>query len=343
MHHYIVNSGLTDVMMRQLDSFKSLYLYIIGAWGKADINCFIMITGYFMCKSHITMRKFLRLFLMIIFYNIVITSIFILTSYEPLGLRHMLKEINPIASIDTGFCSCYLMFFLLIPFMNTFLRFTNQQQHLSLICILLFIYTILGMLPFIHVTMNYISWFCVLYFIASYIRLYPSYFKKSTAFWGWTTLAIILASILSILAVAFYHKYTGRGADRIYFFVVDSNKVFPVLLGITSFLFFKQVQIPQSKFINTVAACTFGVLLIHANSDTMRQWLWKTMCDNVGLYDSNWIYLHAILVPIAVFSICIVIEYIRIKIIEQPILNFCMPLARKFENHIKKFENNIIA
>ena len=29
------------------------------------------------------------------------------------------------------------------------------------------------------------------------------------------------------------------------------------------------------KLINTISASTFGVLLIHANSDFMRQWLWN--------------------------------------------------------------------
>lgn len=30
-----------------------------------------------------------------------------------------------------------------------------------------------------------------------------------------------------------------------------------------------------------IAASTFGVLLIHANSETMRNWLWKDTLDNV--------------------------------------------------------------
>ncbi len=29
-----------------------------------------------------------------------------------------------------------------------------------------------------------------------------------------------------------------------------------------------------SRFINIIGAGTFGVLLIHANSETMRNWLW---------------------------------------------------------------------
>lgn len=47
------------------------------------------------------------------------------------------------------------------------------------------------------------------------------------------------------------------------------------LLAVFAFLMFKNIQIPYNKGINTVAASTFGVLLIHANSDAMRKWLCK--------------------------------------------------------------------
>lgn len=342
IHHYVVNSGLLDVMSESPTSIRSLYLYILGAWGKTGINCFVMITGYFMCKSHITMRKFLKLLLQIVFYNVVITGIFMAFGYEPYPIKHMLKEILPIQSISAGFTSCYLMFFLLIPFMNVLINNMSRRQHLNLVIALLFIYSVLGTIPKIAVTMNYVSWFCVLYFISSYIRLYPFHQKENVKFWGWSTCFLVVVSILSVVSISFFAQYFGKGSDKIYYFVTDSNKIFPVLIGITSFLFFKEVRIPQSKFVNTVAASTFGVLLIHANSDTMRHWLWKTVCDNAGMYSSDLIYIHALLVPIIVFATCTIIDYIRIKTIEGPVINFCLEYAQKFKVAAIKLEDKII-
>ena len=117
-HHYVVNSGLIDVMEENPLSSKSLYLYMIGMWGKTGINCFVLITGYFMCRSHITLRKFLKLFLEIMFYKIVIWAIFVGTGYESFSIKLMLKELSPIVSIDNGFTSCFLVFYLFIPFLN---------------------------------------------------------------------------------------------------------------------------------------------------------------------------------------------------------------------------------
>ena len=59
-HHYMANSGLSSnggPLMLDYSSSKSMFLTIFGAWGKTGINCFMMITGYFMCNSKITIRK----------------------------------------------------------------------------------------------------------------------------------------------------------------------------------------------------------------------------------------------------------------------------------------------
>lgn len=51
------------------------------------------------------------------------------------------------------------------------------------------------------------------------------------------------------------------------FFVFDSNTFLVIVTAIFAFLFFKNIKILYSKVINTIDALTFGVLLIHANSD----------------------------------------------------------------------------
>jgi hypothetical protein len=76
-HHYVVNSGLMSVMKEEPLHIQSIFLYLFGMWGKTGINCFVMITGYFMCKSpYISLRKFMKLLFEIYFYNLIITGSF---------------------------------------------------------------------------------------------------------------------------------------------------------------------------------------------------------------------------------------------------------------------------
>lgn len=105
--------------------------------------------------------------------------------------------------------------------------------------------------------------------------------------------------------------------------VADSNRILAVAVGVTSFMMFVNIKVPYIMFINTVAASTFGVLLIHANSDVMRQWLWKDVCDVTGHYDSPYFWLYIIVVPLLVFSLCIIIDNFRLRFLERSVVDGC--------------------
>ena len=112
--------------------------------------------------------------------------------------------------------------------------------------------------------------------------------------------------------------FTLFNKNLCYFLVADSNKPLAVSTAVFAFLFFKNLKFGYSKIINTIAASAFGVLLIHANSDTMRQWLWRDTLDNVGHFEGN-IYLHAIASIFAIYAICTLIDFIRIQFLEKPL------------------------
>lgn len=347
-HHYVVNSGLLNVMGQDPLSIKSLLLYWFGMWGKTGINCFVLITGYFMCQSSITIRKFLKLLLEIELYKILIYTIFVLTGYENFSLNGLVMAILPTNQISTNFSGCFLFFYLCIPFLNILIHNLNQRKHLLLIVLCLIMYTVYSTVPRFHVTMNYVSWFCVLYFLSSYIRMYgfitPPYTKSKNCIglisrffrgytninncWGWLTFAMVLLSMISVTTTIFINRQIGLSI-RPYRWVEDSNALLAVLTAICSFMYFKDLNIKYNRFINLVGSCTFGVLLIHANSDTMRHWLWKDILDNVGFYSTNYCIVHAVLSVIMIFCICTLIDYLRQLSIEKWIFKYIDTFLQK--------------
>ena len=53
-HHYVVNSGLTAAdgpIYTDPLSWRSMFLLLLGAWGKTGINCFVLITGSDKCSE----------------------------------------------------------------------------------------------------------------------------------------------------------------------------------------------------------------------------------------------------------------------------------------------------
>lgn len=333
-HHYVVNSGLMDYISEDIVSGPSIFLLLFGAWGKIGINCFIMITGYFMCKQNITVKKFLQLILELYFYKILIWAIFFLTGYEQYSFIQCLKVFLPFTSISQNFTGCYLMFFLYIPFLNILINNMDKKQHIRLIVLSVFIYVILGTCPGINVVFNYVTWYIVVYFIASYIRLYPNNLFRKTKLWGGITAVCIVLSSLSVVACTWvYDKLEIMGH---YYFVADCNKILAITTAISAFLFFKNIHIPNSRIINTIAASTFGVLLIHANGDTMRRWLWKDILKNTKMYSSPWLVSHAIFSVLVVYIVCTAIDFIRRRFIEKAYLDFSVKIYENIRSYISR-------
>ena len=110
-HHYVVNSGLTSIITDNPETTNSTFYMLFGAWGKTGINCFVLITGYFMCTKDISLRKFLKLFLWIYLYRLLITLIFIICDYHPLGIGKMLSILIPLKNLTKDFGTCFLVFY----------------------------------------------------------------------------------------------------------------------------------------------------------------------------------------------------------------------------------------
>ena len=336
-HHYVVNSGLMDILQNLPLSPSSSAMLIFGGWGKIGINCFLLITGYFMCKSEFTWQKLLKLYLWVTFYSIIIYVVFLVTGHEKLTLFSALGKLWPLKEFTpNGFVSCFMMFYLFIPFLNIFLKHIKQEEYQYLIMLLLIFYGILPTFPKVHIEFNYVSWFMAIYIIAAYIRIYGLMAKVTHKMWGIISLVLILICSASILGMEYIYKLNFINSFAPYTFVADSNKIIPLLTAVSSFMYFKDLKIPQSKLINAIGGATFGVLLIHANSDAMRQWLWKETVDCVGHFGSSllWTLGYAIISVLLIFIVCVGIDWFRGKYIEPHLMSFFMEKSRQLKGRL---------
>lgn len=333
-HHYVVNSGLYEAIREAPMTASSSAMLLFGAWGKTGINCFVLITGYFMCKSTFSWEKLLKLYLQITFYAVIIYGIFCWTGHESFHPVRAALKLFPIKSISYGFTSCFIVFYLFIPFLNILIKALNKKLHRQLAILLTTVYTVLPTLH-MHVNFNYVTWFITLYIIASYIRLYGLWDKITTKQWGALTITILVISSASVLSLFALYKLEFTDRWLPYYFISDSNKILALAAGISSFMWFKNIKIPYSRLINAIGATTFGVLLIHANSETMRNWLWRETVDCVGHMGDSilWTLGYASISVIMIFIICSGIDWFRSRVIEPGLMNF-------FTQKIKKFSLN---
>ena len=308
-HHYVVNSGLMDKMAENPTSFPTFFYYMFGMWGKTGINCFLLITGYYMCCSKIKLTKWLRYYFEIIFYNLCIGLVFVLLGKEQFSLLFLIKKLFFIRLVKDDFVSCFMWFYLFIPFLNMFVASMNKKTHMFFIILLLFMYCVVGSFPN-SINMNYVEWFCVIYLIASFLRLYP---PPASLRWGAMAIVSIVLSVVSVVILALFNIDIWFP----YLFVCEPNKIMSVIVSVCLFMFFKDFHLPYNKYINLVASSVFGVLLIHANSNAMRQWLWQEIVRCADHYMAPNYILYSIGCVFLIFLSCVVIDQLRKATIEK--------------------------
>ena len=74
----------------------------------------------------------------------------------------------------------------------------------------------------------------------------------------------------------------------------------------------------------------------------MRRWLWSDVLNNVGMYNSGFIYIHAVLSVIAIFTVCCVIDLFRIKLIEKPFFSLWDKKWGVVSDKYTKIENKLL-
>ncbi|MEG1300392.1 MAG: acyltransferase [Erysipelotrichaceae bacterium] len=329
-HHYVVNSGLTGLYDFHNITFNMVFLQLFGWGGKTGINCFLLITGYFMCKQSFNKIKLVKLLLEILFYDLLIYMIFVLVGYESFSIKcFLLTLFNIMREMNVGFTGGFIALYLMIPFLNILISNLDQRKHKKMVLLLILIYTISSSFFFSN-SWGYLGWYITIYLIGSYIRLYPKVkcYKKYT--YIFTSFILLVISWSSIIAI----DYIGPkiGYTNYYFFVADSNKILALLCSISFFMMFKNINVRYNQIINTLGKSTFGVYLIHTSSDIMRQFLWSDIFNNKNFYNSPYLILHAISCVICVYIICVSIDLLRINFVAKPLYKY---INSKYKKRLK--------
>ena len=78
---------------------------------------------------------------------------------------------------------------------------------------------------------------------------------------------------------------------------------------------FRLVECDRRKFNSNKHI--FAIVASCQHSGIMRQWLWKDTLNNVGMYHSQWLVVHAIGSVWAIYVTCVLLDLLRITLIER--------------------------
>ncbi len=315
-HHMVHNSGLSECFDYAQPTVGLIWLQWLGGWGKTAINAFVVITGYFMCESALSMRRLSKLIVPVVFWQIAIYLAFLAFGREVVSFKRLFELVGYyFRGINNGFTVSFIWFYLGIPFYNIIVKNSTRNQLYALIGLLLLHFTFSATCFASKYSFNHSFWYMTVYFIGAAIRKYPlAWMADNKKCIAWLFACIGLASLWmwgnDIL------MWNGVGKNFQYWLISDSDKPLALAIGVLAFLVFRNLNIGYIKVLNAIASTTFGVLLIHANSDAMRQWLWHDLLNVPGWYSMKHIMLICISITAAtgVFVACSALEYLRVNV-----------------------------
>lgn len=267
------------------------------------VNCFILISGYFLITAQFKFERVLRTAIETIFYSFGITLVLYLfgkaTNYD------LIKSIIPFGPtvFNYWFVTKYLALLLLSPFIQKAVSNITKQQYQVLLLTMVFLSsTLFIFFPLGELFGNGFSlmWMITLFLTSGYLRLYPLKISRSFSFIG------------MCLCLVVYNLCSHYFSDIV---KLHYNSLITYCLAIFTFLWFKDWKLSNTswfaKVVMFVAPHVFAVYLIHEQGVLRTKYMVEWFNMFVGVMP-NWVYLFVF--GFAVIILCALIDKLRVRL-----------------------------
>ncbi len=255
--------------------WQMLAYHSVRWYGLFGVNCFLIISAWFMIGKPIKTRKLFDLVIQTAFYCILLFLCHIIYAVAQ-GIFHPIKDIweveltallSPFWSNRYWFITAYVFLYLMIPFLNRWilsLSKTNYRRWIWVISMFVFFYLTLPQTFSNTIVIGDFLWVCYVYLLTGYLKLHgeQSIIQRHA---GKLLLGTYIVFVLSkqLLSFCIHNDYleqiishTTGNSMRYSFWML--------LLAIELFYLFQRIHF-KSRLVNTIATCMFGVYLFHEN------------------------------------------------------------------------------
>lgn len=296
---------------------------VIYALTIVAVNCFVLLSGYFQCTSRFKLKRVLSVWVQVIFYSV---ALFIAAPVVcrlfgeefNFSLKGMLNSVLVVTKSQYWFVTAYLLMYLVSPFLNCAIRAMDKRMHLMCCCVLLGIFSVAANLvytsDFGNVNGGYsFLWFCILYIVAAYFRLYVPAERKHRK-WG-LLIYFCCAAGVALARFAAHYLFTwllGYPKMTSLFYSYNSILVTSASVGLFAAMRTVKMSGVPEKIVRIIAPLAFGVYLIH-DHNSVRPLLWGWL-KPYAFADSAWMVPYSLACTLGIFLVCCGVEWVRKKL-----------------------------
>lgn len=294
---------------------QTIILNLFGNLGSIGNDIFFVCSAWYLCDKSYRFKKSkviqIALDSTVISLIIFVISLFALPTIET---KFIIRSLFPNLLNIYWYVTCYIMFYLIAPYINRIIYSLDKREHISIALTLFFIYFIICFVDRNLFYCNDIIIWISLYFLVSYIKKYFScrYLGVIKHISCITFFCIIfedlLINILGQKIVFFY--------DKVHYFQCNNNP-FIIVFSLCMFLLFININF-NFKINRNIAGLTLYVYLIHGNILVRNYYmpiLLSVIKQNLG-------YELIILIDIVVSVILFISSFFCASIYKQTIGKF---------------------
>ena len=243
-----------------------LLLAVFRICGALGNNMFFICSAWFLVNSKkMSLKKVIHMIL-----DVWIINMIVLIALHSIGVQLQIsdtvKTFFPTTFANNWYITCYLLFYMIHPFLNRMLEQLSINEHLAFATILFVIYFIIPVLPLEEINLFFANEFVIFlatYVIVSFIKIYKNEWTKKLK----TNKCILFVSIISyvvlILCVDFLGLRTNYFLNRLVRWNMN-NSLFMFLIAFSSFNVMKKKKF-INRTINYLSSLSLLVYIFHEN------------------------------------------------------------------------------
>lgn len=303
-------------------------MQLLSSGAKIAVNVFVIITGYFLIRQKFRWLKLCKFFSCTYFWSLIILTFAIfMFGIEKINPELIKKSLFPLTPLN-WFARAYLILYIMFPLLNKFVLRVDKRKLLYVIMALTMYFYIIPTIMNVSKGgyINSMFMFSDMYMIGAYIRQHESEkLIKKIKIAGAVGAFVLYSSILIFDYMALSDPFY-RVQGHVLSFTSSGANLFVLMAAMGLFVWGKDVKMAYCPRVNIIAATTFGIYLIHENA-LLVGWLWGDVVQVSRFFDTPFAVPHMLLSTAAVFAVCSVLEYLRIQLVERPLM--CV-LERRF-------------
>ncbi len=295
--------------------FKAVILRIFLYFGNLGNAIFFVCSSWFLCELNKAKKeKVAQIIVDAWLISMIIVSCYLL-SPEKISTVLIIKSFFPTIFQNNWYISCYILFYLVVPFLNQILDSLERKRYLKINIVLLGIYFIIGfVLPDSFQANNLIEFFVIhtyIFYMKKYMR---NLFKHRK-----TNLFILLTSLLILLTIIISLNYIGLHMPMIQDKMMKFSNMqnpFIILIAFSSLMIALNNEFYNS-FINKISSLSLLIYILHENIIFSAYTRLRIEAYLVKSYGKENILLIVLLFAIVLFVVSALISYIYQNTIQK--------------------------